>query len=531
MKKRQTLKHFLSAVLIALVVPCTQAATNAPNLIDIFNQSLASDPQWQTYQSTLLSQKENLPIARALLLPLVAISGSTQYNIRNNRAPIPFSILPNYDKGVFDYTGNNYAINLTQPILNFAYWEGFQAAKANVKQATAIYGAEYQALMIQVAQAYFNVLEAHDVVDYTISERQSVTQMYKQNIERYRVGLGTITDVYNAEAQLDNIISTEIGAKTNLLNALEALRAITGQTYTQLAGLKNNIPLKKPNPQNVEDWVAISLKQNLTILGNRYAVDAAKEVILEQFGGNIPTVNAIVSNTELYSGNVGTGKVNENDTAAGLQIAIPIYSGGAVVANTNQAQFNYQTALSNLEQSQRSTAESARQYYNDVVSGANQIKSDLEAIRSNSSSLESTIAAFKVGTRTMTDVLQVQTQLFNTQVAYANDLYSYLINILNLKNAAGTLSPQDLMAINLWLTSTARLSGYYETPYTESVPNFTPPKQLSPPAITPSPNVQNLPVFTAQPQSQWTTPSTSTLPSGALNTPTNGPVVAPDPES
>ncbi len=511
---RKTSKTFLITAVLLALTPCA-FATQAPNLMDVFNQALSGDPQWMAYKSTLLSNKENTPIALSLLLPNLSASGVDEYNIRNQRAQVPNN--PGFGVGTFHYATNDYTLQLTQTIFNFANWEQFQSARAQVKQATAQYGAEYQALMVQVAQAYFNVLEARDVLNYTITERKAVNQLYQQNLERYHVGLGTITDVYNAKANLDNTISQEIAAKTNLLNNIEALRAITGRTYTSLAGLQQHVPLLLPNPNNVEQWVSISMQQNLTVLAARYAIDAARETVKQQFAGHLPTVNAVASYAELHAGNNGFGTTNEGDTAVGVQLQIPLFAGGGVVAQTDQAQYNYQTALSNHEEALRTAAENARQSFNNVVSGVNRVKADLQALVSNTSSLTSTEAAFKVGTRSMIDVLTAQTQLFNTQITYANDLYSYLINILTLKQAAGTLTPQDLLAINKWLTLNAPLTGYYESLYTETVPNALNPSTLQhQPSTTQRQQIQqaakSLPVFTPQPQSQWTQPAASTAP-------------------
>lgn len=526
---KQRILKLLLTTLLATSAGQALALTQAPNLLDVFNQSLAGDPQWLAYKATLLSNQELAPINRALLLPNLAISGTSEYNNRNQRASYVGVFGPSaagLGQGVFQYSTNNYTAELTQPLFNYANWEQFQAAKASVKQATAQYVAEYQNLMQQVAQDYFNILQARDVLNYTITETKAVGQLYQQNLERYKVGLGTITDVYNAKAQLDNNISQEIAAKTNLLNNIEALRAVTGQMYTTLAGLRDNIPLLTPMPNNVEQWVSIATEQNPNIVAARYSSDAARETVKQQFAGHLPTVNAVASYSELHNGNSGFGPTNEGDGAIGVQLSIPIFAGGGVLAQTQQAQYNYQTSLSDLEQAIRTAVENTRQSFNNVVSGANRVKADKQAIVSNQSSLQSTQAAFKVGTRTIVDVLDAQTQLFQTQVTYAQDLYAYIMSIVNLKQAAGTLSPKDLAEINLWLTQNAPLSGYYSSPYTQTVPATLSIKNapLLPPT-TPQQQqeihktIENLPVFTPQPQSQWTTPITSSTTPTLINPP------------
>lgn len=494
--------------------PLSLGTSQTPNLMDALNEALNNDPVWLAQKSTLLANQENLPIARSLLLPSASLTGTSEYNHRDNQSP-PIAGFPNIGVGNFSYNNSEFGLNVSQVVFNFAEWSSFQQSKATVKQATAEYGAAYQTLMVQVSQLYFNVLQARDVLDYTRVERQAVAQLYNQNLQRYKVGLGTITDVYDAKAQLDNIISQEIAAKAALLNANEALTAITGQTYTGVKGLQDNIPLMRPNPENLTDWLDTANRQNLNVLANQYAVDAAKEQVNIEFSGHLPTLNAVGSYTRLIAGDNGTGKVNETDGAVGLQLNIPIFTGGQVIAQTQQAQYNYQTALSNLEATLRQTTENTSQQYNNVVAGANQIQADRQAIISNESSLKSTEAAFKVGTRTIVDVLQAQTQLFDTQVNYATDLYSYLLDVLQLKQQAGTLSPQDLSQINQWLIKPESLSGYYGTLAVDqseaaelnapmSATGIQPPTAAQQAQIQKA--LQNLPMFTPQPKSQWTTP-------------------------
>ncbi|MBV9576869.1 MAG: TolC family protein, partial [Gammaproteobacteria bacterium] len=74
------------------------------------------------------------------------------------------------------------------------------------------------------------------------------------------------------------------------------------------------------------------------------------------------------------------------------------------------------------------------------------------------SSLEGIKASYGVGTETLVDVLNQQQKLFQAQTQYASDRYAFVNNILALKQAAGTLSFDDLRAINAWLVDEDRHS-------------------------------------------------------------------------
>ncbi len=503
-------------VAVAFGLLSSAAFAHAPgnktvNLLGAFRQGLIYDPQFQAERTTLASSKEDLPINRSFLLPTAVITGDSTVNYVNQRNAL------GVPSGVNRFGANQYGLTLDQPIFNFADWWQYERSKATVKEATANFGSQLQNLMIRVSTAYFSVLQARDVLGYTEVERRAVYRLLEQNIQRYKVGLGTVTDVYDSKAQYDNIIAQEIQAQVNLMNAREDLRAITGTMYPAIRGVNDTVPLMTPRPKSVKQWVATSQKQNLTVQASHFAVDSAKEQIKVQTGAGMPTLDGVALLQGTYTGNQGTGSVNQDDAEAGIQVDIPIFQGGLVYHQVKQAQFDYQTSLSNLQSSLVTAANDTSKDYNNVVAGVSKIKADKQAIESNNSSLESTEAAFKVGTRTIVDVLDAQTSLFNAQVQYATDLYSYILNTLQLRQDAGTLSVADLQLVNSWLNARTKLTGLYGSPYrtTDEMVKDLKATDIHEKTKAKEKEAKNLPVYTPQPETPWTKPVKSNGTSGA----------------
>ncbi len=460
-------KKLLFIILLFLNI-YTNAAIAANDLITVFQQALHSDPTYQQAIAQALSTEENVPISRSVLLPNLSFGAEPSITGVHNTGAIVRPLVPGGPPPIlpqFSSRGLDMRLSLSQTVFNFAQYEAYVGAKATAKQATATLDAAYQNLILRVAQAYFNVLQDEDNLVYNQSNKEAYAKQLDQTNQQYKVGLKTLTDVYTARAAYDTAVASYIAAETQLANDKENLRAITGIYYPRLSKLKESFPLVSPKPANIEAWASKAREQNWTIKANEFAAQAAHENIKQQFAGHLPTVtasglydiNATPGQTGLVPGE-GSSKTRTGTLA--LSLNLPIFAGGGVVSETNQAQYNYQVAEQQLESNVRAAMTNARQSYLNIISGIRKIHADKQSIKSTMSSLEGLQEGYQVGTQTLVDVVNQQEKVFAAQTQYAQDRYAYVTNLLILKNAAGTLSQQDLLAINTWLTS-----GRAETKY------------------------------------------------------------------
>jgi len=439
------MKKIISRYLLALSLTSLATPAFATDLVDIFQQAVDSDPVYQAAKSTRLSVHEQLPQSVAALLPNLSATASAATNNTNILTAAPATGL---QTGSATYSSNGYAINLTQPLISFSDWMQVSKANATVKQADANFGAATQDLIIRVATAYFNVLQAQESLSYVQAQKAVTVRQLDQAKHRFNAGENAMTSVYDAQAAYDKAVAQEITAQNILRNNQEALRQLTGQTYSSLDSFKTAIPLLTPKPANIEQWITASTRQNLPLLAQGFAVQAARENIKVNFGGHLPTVDAVGS----YGRTNGQVEgVNQTQSSAGIQVTIPLFAGGMVNSQVRQAQYDYQTATSNRENTYRSVIITTRQKYNDVLAGISKIKADRQTILSAQASLDSTEEGYKVGSSTMVDVLIAVQNLYNAKQALTLDEYNYLLSTLQLKQAAGTLSPNDLAEINKWL--------------------------------------------------------------------------------
>lgn len=467
---------FILGGLLLVFIKSTAFSTD---LMDVYHHALNNDPIFKAAYDNFMSQSQQIPQAMAALKPQLLSSGSTGLYRQDVNGGI-FTVDQVYD-------GITWKFSATQTIFNYEAWSKVQQAKASVKAALATFNDAAQALILRTAKSYTDLLYAQDTLKYAEAKKRANKRQLEQAQARFNVGYTPITSVYEAQSAYDQSVAEVIQAQNNLINMNENIRRVTNHTYEKLAMLRNNhVPLIKPEPSKPEEWVSTGLKQNYALFAAKFGLQAARENLKAQASGNWPifTVQAHTQQTQLnVLGGSSTIKVQPTSqsgqiidrqissafsnafipqsqtlSSVTLNMNLPFYQGGLTEANTKQAQFNFQAASEQLEKSYREVAVNTHISFNNVMAFINKVFADRKTVLSQQSSLESVEAQFNVGTRTMTDVVNAQENLFKAQEELAKDQYDLINYTLNLKYLAGTLNVLDLEEINTWLATT-RING------------------------------------------------------------------------
>ena len=430
-----------TALVVALFV-MLPGMGGAADLKTVYALAGDNDPALRAALANRNASYEAEPIARSQLLPNVALSGEANYTDQDVKSSISGSYHDNY-------FGANGAIQATQPLYRKDRELQLEQAKDQVAQADVDYAGSIQELIVRVSQAYVGVLSAQDTLEFAGSEKKAIARQLDQAKQRFEVGLIAITGVHEAQARYDQSRADEILAKTNLENAIEALHEITLQVVQPLSQLKAKIPLDPPQPASLEEWTKIALENNPLILSAKYDADIARKQIEVADAGDSPALDLVGSYGINRTGaDLGS---DSNNAIVGLQLSMPLYTGGGVQASTRQARYRYDAAQELLEQRRRAVQTQVGNAYRGVVSSISRVAALNAAQTSAKSALEATEAGFEVGTRTLVDVLNGQRDLFRAQRDYAVSRYDYILNNLILLQAAGTLSEDDLVRVNTWL--------------------------------------------------------------------------------
>lgn len=424
--------------LILICLLFLTATATADNLKTVLDSALRNDPVLSAARFNFKAVVQATPQARALLLPNIALDASRTNTTQTGST-------------AFNTDNDDISLTITQPVFNYALFMKLRQAKTTVKKAGVDLNVAYQDLLIRVTERYFAVLTAIDKLAFARSEKRAITRQLEQARKRFDVGLIAITNVHEARAAFDLATAEVISARNDLASRQEALREITNRPHLILHRLKSDIPLVSPNPSNLQEWVRIALKQNLRLKAISYDTAIARTEIKVQQSGHLPTVDIVASKSKNTSTGGFFGALDTDNESVRLQLKIPLFRGGFTSSKNKQARHQYSQAKENLEKQRRQTLRETRDAYRGVIAGISRVRALKQAIVSTQSALKATRAGYRVGTRTIVDVLNSQRELFKARSNYSEARHGYVINLLRLKQAAGTLSVKDLGTINNWL--------------------------------------------------------------------------------
>ena len=478
-------------MLLPLAMLLASGQASADTLLQIYEKAVQSDPLVREAEANRLATRQGKPIAWGSLLPQIngrynineTASGGETVTSLGNSPPLPRLI------DTRDYDATFWSLELRQSVFRWDQWVKLSQAGKQSARADVDYQAAQQDLAVRVADAYFNVLAAEDTLSSEQAAKDAIGRQLEQAQKRFEVGLIAITDVQEAQAAYDQALAAEILAKRALANQNEVLRTIIDETPPQLAKPSEDLPLRSPDPADANQWVDLAMRQNRSLISSQIGAQIAKDDVSIARAGHYPTIDFVASrnNTDntgfsrspcvdtpvnanncfddatpipnpIPAGTIlqyGTSTNLENDSLS-LQLALPIFAGGSTSARVKQAVYQHRAARERLERTARETERQTRDAYLGVISGISRVQALKQAFESSKTALKATEAGYDVGTRTTVDVLAARRTVFSAETNYLRSRYDYLINGLRLKQAAGTLTTEDIAQIDGLLTDVAR---------------------------------------------------------------------------
>ncbi len=443
-------------------------STQADTLLEIYDQALQYDATLKAAEATYQADLQVEKLALSQLLPqLRAVASYSGINketdgqtIEQEAGSPPVAIATN---STLDTRTGSYGASLEQSIFDVSAWLTLKSGRQTSQQAMAQWAAEQQDLIIRVATAYFNVLQALDDLQASKAEERAAKRQLEQTQQRFDVGLVAISDVYEARASSDNVVVQRLVAEGNVGTTYQALTVLTGSPHADLWRLSQDFPIIDPNPLDQDAWVDWALKNNYTLQAAQYAMRAAGKNASAKKAEHLPKLTGSVSYTyDDADGHLKFTKpfdrklpqdANTDGTVWSLNVSMPLYTGGYLSAQRRQAYAQYQNSLQQQVSAERTVVQNARVSHINLLNSVQRVDAQQQTIVSTSSALRATEAGYQVGTRDILDVLQARQSLYNAIRNYASSRYSYVMSYLNLKQAAGQLSPEDVFFINQWLVN------------------------------------------------------------------------------
>lgn len=418
-------------LLAALAISLLSHGVSAGALKDIYLKALDNDPQLRAARATFRADNEAAPQSRAGLLPQVNLGGSLGYS----------STDPGSDGGT-----NSLSLTLTQPVFRAQNWFNFERSQQLTEQAAAVFAKAQQDLIQRTVQAYMTVLEAKTNLTSAQAEEKAIKRRLDQVKVQFEVGLIAITDVQEAQATFDNSQVQRILAEGALDNSFEALERLTASAVQETPPLSIDYPITPLSPDQRDPWVDKALLENLELTIAGHSIAAAQTQTKIARAGHYPTVdlNASLSNSD-------TNSFDGDSSSIALTLNVPLYLGGSVSSQERESIHRLETSRELREDTRRKVTQNTRSLFRNLQTDRATIKARQQATTSSETALQATAAGFEVGTRNVVDVLLAERQLISSQRDYSNARYNYVRNLFQFKQAIGSLNPDDLYELDLWM--------------------------------------------------------------------------------
>jgi len=433
---------------------CLQAQAVTMNLKQVYQAALEQDASIRASRATADSGRERLPQARAALLPQINASAGRNNNNLNSTAP---NILGDLSTTNDKYASDNKAIQLRQPLVNMQRWLQFEQAKSIVAEAEANLERDLQSLVVRVAGAYFETLMADEQLELVLAQKTTYTALVDAAKKGLAAGSGTRTDIDDAQSRLDMSLAQELEARQSQDLTRRQLQLLVNQPVERIAKLNvSALKLALPEPANLDAWTQKAERASPEIKALQARLDQAKREVSKSQAGHLPTLDAVAQWSNSGSENITRINSRYENKSIGVQLNIPIYSGGYVNSTIRQAVAEQTRAEETLEALRRDLGVRVHKEYRGVSEGVMRVRALEQAVRSAEQMMKSTQMSLKAGSRTQLDVLNAQQQYTLALRDLAQARFVYLMSKVKLASLVGDDAVAAVDDVNGSLLGVAR---------------------------------------------------------------------------
>jgi protease secretion system outer membrane protein len=436
----------LTLGLVCFASLACQAQMTALNLKQIYETALEQDASIRASRAATDAGREKLPQARAGLMPQISASASRNDNNLSSTSP---NLLGTPVTTTDQYFSDNRSIQLRQPIVNMQRWLQFEQAKSIVEEAEANLERDLQNLVVRVAGAYFEALLADEQLELVLAQKTTFSAMLDAAQKAIVAGSGTRTDIDDARSRLDMAAAQELEARQNQDLTKRQLQLLINQPVTKLAALNvGALKLALPEPTNVNMWTQKAEETSPEIRSLQARLEASKREVSKAQAGHLPTLDAVAQWSNSGSENITRINSRYETKSVGIQLSIPLYSGGYVNSTIRQAVAEQIRAEETLEALRRDLGVRVHKEFRGMTEGVLRVRALEQAVRSAEQMMKSTQMSLKAGARTQLDVLNAQQQYTLALRDLAQARFVYLMSKVRLSALAGEDAVSSVDQVN-----------------------------------------------------------------------------------
>lgn len=434
LKQRPLLK--ILAALVGATALLHGSGASAIGLMQAYEAAVKNDPTFRAAYYNNEAGKENRKLGLSNLLPNLSASSS----VSQNRTTLTRGTLETPE----DYLSRSNILQLRQTLFNLDAWARFKQGSAQSKYSEAQFASQQQEVIVRVVTAYCDVLYKQDLLALSKVERDTYVEQNKVNENLFRRGEGTRTDMLETQARLDAAEAQVLEATDNLNNSRDALGAIVGGDVGEIDPLAPGFTVRPADSVSYEAWKAIALERNPDIQTLRYGVEIAGQEVLKQRAGHAPRIDFVGTYGKTASDSINTVNTDQNIRSIGIQVNIPLYSGGAVSAQSRQAVATQEKAKVDLQAQIDKILIELHKDHSALVSSVARINALGKSVDSATLLITATEQSVRGGVRINLDVLNAKQQLYASKRDLAQARYNYLLTSLRMRAAVGTLTSDDV---------------------------------------------------------------------------------------
>ena len=454
MLKSNNFRKAWVALSLSGLASCVMAAPDVMDLRQVYQAALEQDSTMRAARAAADSGRERLPQAKAQLMPTINASSGRNNNDLNTTAP---NILGQSTTTNDKYFSDSRAVQLRQPLMNMQRWLQFEQAKSMVNEAEATLDREYQNLVVRVAGAYFEALMANEQLDLVLAQKATYTALVDAAKKGLAAGSGTRTDIDDAQSRLDMALAQELEARQNQDLTRRQLELLVNQPVASIAKLNvAALKLVGPQPASLDEWTTKAEQNSPEIKALRARLETARREVSKAQAGHLPTLDAVAQWSNSGSENITRINSRYETKSVGLQLTVPVFSGGYVNSTIRQAVAEQTRTEESLEALRRDLGVRVHKEYRGVSEGVMRVRALEQAVRSAEQMMKSTQMSLKAGSRTQLDVLNAQQQYTLALRDLAQARYVYLMSKIRLAALVGDDTAASVDDVNASLISAAK---------------------------------------------------------------------------
>jgi len=448
MTQRPCARRAVALVAAWLCGPLCTAAWSL-DLSQAYQAAMAQDSTVRAARAATAARSERIPQARAQLLPNLSASASRNRNALESTTP---GLLGKAVTSDTNYGSSNMALTLRQPLFRKYQMADYRQAGAQVDEANATLEHEEQNVAVRVSAAYFEALLTAEQLALVLAQKTAYTTQFDAARKRFAAGTGTRTDIDEAQAALDLNVAQELEARQNVDFTRRQLQTLVNHPIDTLAALDpDKLVLRQPAPERIEDWTARAEAASPEIASFKAQLEAARFEVEKAQAGHYPTLDAIVQVSRSESDTVTSVNNRYNNKSIGLQLNVPLFSGGYVSSTIRQALADQERIEENLEALRRDLGVRIHREFRGVTEGVLKIRALEQAVRSTGQVALSNRRSYEAGSRTLVDTLNAEQQQVSARRDLAQARYMYLIARVRLQALAGGPKTEVIDEVNGWL--------------------------------------------------------------------------------